>query len=334
VVTFQRDADGGASSPDVTDALRTARRRGSARVAAIAVAVVMLVAVAVSIAVPGYRDAVVYRFKSHTGQPPVTRFEPFAHDDQPLVRLAAAGDVGTGGPEEWQTAEAMDQLEGDDDYDALLLLGDNVYPDGDPADLPRAVFDPFGAVLDGETQLLAVLGNHDVEDGYGDPQAAALGMPNRWYSTEIGDALLVALDSTRPHDAEQLAWLEETLSATDATWKIVMLHHPPYSGGAHGSSVDVRDAFAPLFERYGVQLVLAGHDHDYQRSTPIDGVTYVVSGGASKLRPAHRADFMEVAWSVYHFTDIAIWSDRLQLRAMDQSGAVFDSVILFAPGNP
>lgn len=100
-------------------------------------------------------------------------------------------------------------------------------------------------------------------------------MPGRWYSWRSGPALVVVLDSTRPDDPEQLDWLERTLASTDATWRIVALHHPPYSSGWHGSATDVREAFQPIFERYGVQLVLAGHDHDYQRSVPINGITYV-----------------------------------------------------------
>ena len=77
-----------------------------------------------------------------------------------------------------------------------------------------------------------------------------------------------------------------------------------------------------------MQLVLAGHDHDYQRSQTIDGVTYVVSGGAAKTRSTSRADFTETAWSTYHFVDLAVWPDRLELRAIDQHGEVFDSVSL------
>ena len=115
---------------------------------------------------------------------------------------------------------------------------------------------------------------------------------------------------------------------SDATWIIATMHHPPYSGGYHGSSTEVRAAFSPLFERYGVQLVLAGHDHDYQRSRVISGVTYVVTGGAAKLRPADRADFTEVAWSAHHFVDIAVWADRIELRAIDHAGEVFDTVTI------
>lgn len=139
-----------------------------------------------------------------------------------------------------------------------------------------------------------VLGNHDVSDGNGDAHAAAIGMPNRWYATEIGDLLVVSLDSAQPDDPDQLAWLESTLRGTDAAWIIATMHHPPYSGGYHGSSIDVRNAFSPLFERFGVQLVLAGHDHDYQRSKPLDGVTYAVTlclrhrTRRQSARPRHR----------------------------------------------
>lgn len=74
---------------------------------------------------------------------------------------------------EWQPSETSDP------FDALLLLGDNVYPAGDPAQLDAAVFDPFSATLDAGAQLLPVLGNHDVQDNNGDDQARALGMPAR-----------------------------------------------------------------------------------------------------------------------------------------------------------
>lgn len=280
-------------------------------------------------AVPIVRQWVTFRFRDHRGAPEVTEpFNDFDPTDPPAVRLAVAGDVGTGDANAHETGRAIDSLERLGDYDALLLLGDNVYPDGAPERLDGTVFGPFSAVLDGPTDLLAVLGNHDVRDDHADAHAAALGMPDRWYSTDIDGVLIVALDSTRPDDPAQLAWLEATLGETTATWKLVILHHPPFSGGFHGSSIDVRDAFGPLFEAHEVDLVFAGHDHDYQRSAPINGVTYVVSGGAAKLRPAVLVDGMETAYSVHHFVDVGIWEDRLVLQAVDQRGRQFDEVVL------
>lgn len=299
-------------------------------VGSIVVAVVVLCGAVVLVARPSIFGRVDYELTSdRIGAPDLVSTLPSIPASEPVpVRIAAAGDVGTGGDAEYRTAREIDRLEHNSEYDALVLLGDNVYPNGDPDELQRAVFDPFADVLDGGTKLLAVLGNHDVRDGNGDAHAAAIGMPGRWYATRIDDVLVISLDSTRPDDPQQLAWLETTLETSDATWTIATMHHPPYSGGYHGSSLDVRHAFSPLFERFGVQLVLAGHDHDYQRSRPQDGVTYVVSGGAAKLRPANRADFTEVAWSTHHFVDLIVWPDRMEVRAVNHAGELFDSVTL------
>jgi hypothetical protein len=122
------------------------------------------------------------------------------------------------------------------------------------------------------------------------------------------------------------------LSTTDATWKIASLHPPPYSAGRHGSSTSVRAAFEPLFDEYGVQLVLSGHDHDYQRSEPMAGTAYVVSGAAAKTRPTGQESFTAASWSMRHFLDVSIWADRLELRAIGQDTLVYDSVELTADG--
>jgi 3',5'-cyclic AMP phosphodiesterase CpdA len=217
------------------------------------------------------------------------------------------------------------ELSGSDPYDALLLLGDNVYPAGDPGRLDAMVFEPFGPVLDGGTQLLAILGNHDVAEGHGEAQMRALGMPGRWWAQTWGeDVLLVGLDSNDVQNPDQRSFLEHTLAESSATWKIVAAHHPPYSAGYQGSSKSVRAAFSPLFERYGVQLVLSGHEHDYQRSVPIDGVVYVVTGGVARTRRTGEDAFTAVSFSWHHFVDLAVFEDHLLLRAVNQDKRVAD----------
>ena len=172
------------------------------------------------------------------------------------------------------------------------------------------------------------VGTGDEADGQGDRQLARLGAPGRFYARRVGPALIVALDSTRADDPAQLRWLRRTLDGSSARWKIGALHHPPYSAGVHGSDGAVRRHLVPALRRAGVRLVLAGHDHDYQRSRPIDGVTYVVSGGAAKLRPTGRADFTAYAASTRHFVDLQISRDRLRLLAVAQDGRVFDAATL------
>jgi hypothetical protein len=74
--------------------------------------------------------------------------------------------------------------------------------------------------------------------------------------------------------------------------------------------------------------VLSGHDHDYQRSKPIDGVTYVVSGGGAGTRRTGSDDFTATSFSWHHFLDIGVFRDRLVLRAIGQNGRVADEVVL------
>ena len=244
------------------------------------------------------------------------------------LRVAVAGDVGHPSSQLDATVAAMLRTAATRPFDALVLLGDNVYPDGNPARLEEAVLRPFAPILAQGTRLLPVLGNHDVEVGQGDALVRRLGMPGRWYAWPLGDVLFVGLDSTRPEDAEQQAWLTRTLEAAEAAWTVVALHHPPYSGGWHGSDLLVRAAFEPTFRRFSVDLVLAGHEHDYQRSRPVGDSTYVISGAATHLRPTARAEFTQTAFSTHHFLDLRVVGDCLRLMAVDHAGRVFDSLAL------
>lgn len=278
-----------------------------------------------------FRSDIAAYLTNDIGAPIETAQARVISSDEPAwVRLAVAGDVGTGGAEVYRTAEVMDTLDEQSQFHALLLLGDNVYPSGDPDHVQARVFDPFEAVLDHNTELVAALGNHDVRNGNGPAHAEALGMPNQWYATEIGNVLVITLDSNQSDDQAQLEWLRSTLTGPRPTWTIVTMHHPAYSAGKHGSDGDVRRHFVPLFEEFGVDLVLSGHDHDYQRSTPMNGITYVVSGAAAKLRPAGRDAFTAVSWSTYSFVDLVVYGDRLEGQAIDHDGRAIDNFVIQA----
>lgn len=281
-----------------------------------------------------YGDQLV-RFATHLeGSPGSTvAYEPFPAAAGPEHRIAVLGDIGEPGDRLAATAAAVAELDAAAPYDAVLLLGDNVYPDGDPARLPDVVFGPFAPVLERDTELLAIVGNHDARDDHADAQLAALGMPARWWAHRFGDdVLLVGLDSTDVGNAEQRRFLVDTLAASTERWKIVALHHPPYSAGYQGSSTAAREAFTPIFERFGVQLVLSGHDHDYQRSEAIGGVVYVVTGGAATTRRTGDDDFTATSFSWHHFVDLNVFADRLVVRAVNQDLRVADEAsIPFVP---
>jgi 3',5'-cyclic AMP phosphodiesterase CpdA len=275
-----------------------------------------------------YRNQLV-RYATHLkGSPTETvAWRPFAAGDPLELHLAVVGDVGDSGSRLRATAHAITEVGAVEPVDGLVLLGDNVYPSGDPSRLPDTVFEPFAEVLD-DAELYAVLGNHDVKKGNAAGQVAALDMPGRWWASHLGDVLLVGLDSSLVGDPDQRVWLERTLAAATERWRIVVLHHPPYSAGYQGSDQAVREAFVPLFERYGVQLVVSGHDHDYQRSVPINGVVYLVTGGAAGTRRTGEEDFTAVSFSWHHFVELAVSRDRLVVRAVNQDLRVADEAVI------
>lgn len=238
-----------------------------------------------------------------------------------------AGDTGTGpGTDIEATVDQMVEESQQDPYDGLVLLGDLIYPEGEAAETDSRVLEVFSPVLDQGTRLLPVLGNHDYMSGEQSEILNELGREHPWYAEQIGAVRVVVLDTERIDDAEQTRWLRETLaSATPASWTVVAMHKPAYSAGMHGSDSEVQDTWVPLFEEFDVPLVLAGHDHDYQRSTPLDGVTYVVTGGAAVLRPTGEEEFTEVSTSTQHYVDLEVEADRLTGRALDESGREIDS---------
>lgn len=274
----------------------------------------------------------IWSYATHWRGGPVETWPAAPLAEAPMLRIAAVGDVGDGGADFHETAAEMYLAGRDHAFDVVLLLGDNIYPKGDPADLQARVIDPLQPLLDAGAELRAIIGNHDVMvDGYGDEQLLRLGMPGRWHAVERHGVLLVGLDSEHD-DPEQLRWLEETLATSRATWKIVALHRPPYSAGYQGSDLAIRERWTPILQRHGVQLVLSGHDHDYQRSRPIEGTTYVVSGAGSSTRRTGTEDFTAVAFAVQHFVDIAVYPERLLLRAIAGDGRVFDEVSIDPTG--
>ena len=249
----------------------------------------------------------------------------------PTIRLAVAGDTGTGDAAQAATVDEMrEQVRGQAPYDALVLLGDLVYEDGEVDEVDTAVVEPFAPLTVRGTELVPVLGNHDYKSGEQAEILDALGREASWYVERIGPVRIVALDSELAEDPEQRRWLEGTLALPQppGTWTIAAMHHPAYSAGHHGSTPDVQENWVPLFARYDVPLVLAGHDHDYQRSLPLDGVTYVVSGGGAKLRPTGAEDFTAVSASVLHYLDLLVYPHRIVGRAIDQSGTLVDRFVL------
>ncbi len=253
--------------------------------------------------------------------------EPQGHSAR-AVRVAVVGDPGTGGASELEVAHVVADQHDRSPYDALVLPGDLIYPRGDVDLIEEAVLQPYDPLLSEGVQLLPVLGNHDYLNGEARQIMDRLGRSSDWYAQEIGLALFIVLDSNRVDDPDQTRWLQQTLHDSTARWVIAAMHHPPYSAGMHGSDLDVRDAWAGLFTRYKVDLVLAGHDHDYQRSEVIGGVVYVVTGGGAKTRPTGTESFTAFSASTLHYLDLQIGAAQITGQAIDSQGHVFDEFVL------
>ena len=250
--------------------------------------------------------------------------------DSPHTRIAAAGDTGTG-PKSRITATVSQMVAQDAraGYDAVVLLGDLVYPKGDAAEAPARISDVFQPITSRGAALLPVLGNHDYMSNEQGAIMETVGRTTTWYEQRIGIVRVIVLDTEQIDSAEQTRWLRTRLSATtNAAWTIVAMHKPAYSAGLHGSTQAVQDAWVPLFEKYDVPLVLAGHDHDYQRSRAINGITYVVSGGAGTLRPTGHESFTAVSSSTRHYLDLNFNRRRVDAQAIDQTGHVLDAFSL------
>jgi 3',5'-cyclic AMP phosphodiesterase CpdA len=141
--------------------------------------------------------------------------------------------------------------------------------------------------------------------------------------------------------SEQSGWLEKILETNPNPWTIVSFHIPVYSMGKDRDSKTTRNAFMPLFDKYGVDLVLTGHDHTYARSKKLyngetvndneKGTVYVVSVSGPKmyeLNPLYEKLMAKVAVNISLFQVISIDGSELKYESYSADGALFDSFIL------
>ena len=121
-----------------------------------------------------------------------------------------------------------------------------------------------------------------------------------------------------------------SVTLVSAAWKVVAMHHPPYSSGQHGSTPGAQEHLVPLLSRHRVDLVLSGHDHDYERVEPQHGVTYVVSGGGCKTTRVSRSRFTAVAERTLQFLHVEVVDSHLTATCVRVDGSVADRLTLRA----
>jgi len=247
------------------------------------------------------------------------------------VKFAVIGDTGTGGREQYEVGKLLNNSRTRFPYEFVIMMGDNLYGGQGPSDFVKKFETPYKPILDAGIKFYATLGNHD------DPAQRFYKPFNmegkRYYSFRKGDVEFFVLDSTYMSPA-QMDWLKDALPKSDAKWKIPYMHHPLYSSGEkHGSEVDLRALIEPLFIQYGVDVVLAGHEHFYERVKPQKGgIVYITEGGSAKLRENNIRPNSEMTAKGFDtdqtFMLVEIEKDQMFFQPISRVGTVVDSGIV------
>ncbi len=249
---------------------------------------------------------------------------PAAETEGTKTRFVVLGDSGEGSDDQAALVEQIRTVP----FDFMLHVGDMAYDTGTFGEFQAHYFDMYDTLLP-HFSMFPVAGNHEYDTDQGGPFRAVFDLPNneRWYSFDWGDVHFVGLDTERIDSQKQREWLVDDLTRNRQPWTIAYLHKPPFSSGSHGSELDARKAFSPIFEKHDVDLVIAGHDHHYERTKRQNGVEYIVTGGGGAATyPVDPSDFSAFAEEVIHFVYVTVEGGALSAHAIDGSGQEFDQL--------
>jgi 3',5'-cyclic AMP phosphodiesterase CpdA len=248
------------------------------------------------------------------------------------LRWLALADSGSGDANQRAVGQQMAAVHRRRPVDLVVLGGDNIYPSGDMALIEATFRRPYAELLAAGVPFHAVLGNHDIRTANGDPQVAykPFGMQGRFYNLRRGPVEFLMLDTNVNADWQrQVSWLRTVLARSTAPWKVVVGHHPIYSSGLYGNDPALQAKLAGLMRKHGVQLYINGHEHNYERSVPIDGITYlVVGGGGASLRPVIATAQSARAISAHSFAELEANPRELSITAWDKTGRQIDRAVL------
>ena len=258
----------------------------------------------------------------------------FLPNKKDSLHFAVIGDSGTGDRNEYEIARQMVAFRAKFPFAMVLMLGDNLYGGESPQDFKAKFEEPYKDLLAAGVKFYATLGNHD------DPKQRFYKPFNmngqRYYTFKANDRVRFFVLDSNYMDPEQLNWLAKELKGSNSPWKICFFHHPLYSSGKqHGSDVDLRRFLEPLFLEYGVKVVLAGHEHFYERLKPQKGIYYFISGGSAKLRHDNIARTNLTAKGFdqdNHFMLMEIDGDTLHYQTISRRGATIDTGIVSLQG--
>jgi 3',5'-cyclic AMP phosphodiesterase CpdA len=255
------------------------------------------------------------------------------------VRFAAIGDSGRGDQAQNEVARQMVAWREQFPFDFVVMLGDNVYDSHTREDYIAKFEAPYRPLLDAGVTFHAAIGNHDDPN---QPAYEPFNMGgNRYFTFRRAERRPAALAGagirffvldSGSWDRHQLAWLQRELDASRSTWKIALFHHPIYTSGRYqGSAGRLRGAIEPVLVAGGVDVVLAGHEHFYERIHPQHGITYFTSGAAGSLR---EGDIRQTPLTArgfdtdYHFMLFEVAGDEMYFQAISRAGETVDAGVI------
>ena len=246
------------------------------------------------------------------------------------VRFAVIGDTGSGTEKQRDVGAMMVQYRVLFPFEFVLMMGDNLYGGEAPQDFEKKFSEPYKALLDNKVKFYATLGNHDLPLQVNYENFNMNG--KEYYRFKKGNVAFYSLNSNYM-DKKQVQWLEDELAKDTSEWKICFFHHPPYSSAKnHGSDDQLREVVEPIFLKYGVNVVLTGHDHVYERIKPQKGIYYFVSGAAGKLRSGDVSETSALTEKSYdrdlHFMLFEVAGDQMYFQAISRTGETIDSGVI------
>jgi predicted phosphodiesterase len=266
------------------------------------------------------------------------------------------GDGGNGSAGQYAVAHAMEQA----GADLVMHCGDVVYPYFTFGLEDTRCLSVYGPMMR-SVPFFFVMGDHEVENGaLGAAYLATFHLPtngvsgtDHYYSFEHGDAHFAALwmpwlvplpemDAYKLSEgSDQYNWLTNDLATSAKPWKFIVLHHMLATSGSHrqdrynGTELYdyqvVRNLLLPVAKRYGVQMILSGHDHDYERFNPVEGVQFIVNGSGGGLMNGiidERDPASSQFYTISGFSKISVQGDTLFLQTIGTNGTAYDYMTL------
>ncbi|MBO9674631.1 MAG: metallophosphoesterase [Sphingobacteriaceae bacterium] len=282
------------------------------------------------------------------------------------LNFIAMGDWGRNGADhQRQVAKQMGITASDVKANFIISTGDNFYPSGvisaqDPSF--KYSFEDIYTDFSLQWDWYVVLGNHDYKSNP-DAQVEYSKISRRWKMSaryyakkfpingDLNNQVLIAFIDTNPlipefyNNAEygpnvkgqdttaQKRWLVKTLADTDPAikWKIVVGHHPIYTGGSRTEAYDtkaVRNSLKSTFEKYGVDVYLTGHEHSMQYIKPAGKTHYFISGSASEKTPVKLIADAEMVASEYGFMLFSVNNNQLRVQAINDQGEIIYNTLI------